>query len=143
MNTNMFKACVFAITAALLFSCTKETVIEKNIVPERQASPQIKDSFSNVNVSQLTLQKSSLGKAFILIPTMTSSGKQPDVNFLKPLIISFEKSGNKIALFNLTEAQLYSTIPSSRLLQTFDVISEDENSVKLNLANGFTSFDAI
>ena len=29
MKTNMFKACVFAITAALLFSCTKETVIEK------------------------------------------------------------------------------------------------------------------
>lgn len=142
MTTNMFKTCVFAVTTVLLFSCTKETVIEKNIVPERQASPQIKDSISNVSVSQLTLQKSSLGKAFILIPTMTSSGKQPDVNYLKPLIISFEKSGGKIALFNLTEAQLYNTIPSSRLLQTFDIVSEDELSVKLNLADGFTSFDA-
>ena len=101
MNTNILKACIFVVTSTLLFSCTKETVIEKNIVPERQASPQIKDSFSNVGASQLTLQKSSLGKAFILIPTLMSSGKQPDVNYLKPLIISFEKSGGKIALFNL------------------------------------------
>ncbi len=139
--TQLTQAFLYALTSLLLLSCTKETVIEKNITPERQATSQIKDSFSDISTNQITISKSSLGKAFILIPTAVSSGQHPDIDYLKPLIISFEKSGSRIALFNLTEDQLYSTIPSSRLLQTFDISSENEKTVTLNLSTGFTSFN--
>lgn len=87
----------------------------------------------------MTLTKKSLGKAFILIPSVRTTGKQPELSYLKPLIISFERMASRLALFNLTDAQLYSTIPAQRLLQSFNVISENETSITFDLGQGFTS----
>ncbi len=125
-----------------IFGCTKETITERSITPARQATPQMSDSVTIDNLNQVKIAKNSLGKAFILIPSMTTSGRQPLVNFLKPLIVSFEKAGDQVALFNLTDEQLYKSVPSSRLLQTFSIVAEDESSILLNLSKGFTSFDA-
>ena len=141
MKTNLNIYLAFCLIAFSL-ACTKETVIEREIVPERKASALIKDSMSVDSNSQMVISKSSLGKAFILIPSMRSSGQHPDLNYLRPLIISFEKSGSRIALFNLTEEQLYDTIPSEKLLQTFSILSETENSLTIGLGKGFTSFDS-
>ncbi len=139
---NLFKSIIAIVVIIFAVGCTKETVTEKTIVPERQANEKLNDSMSVDKSNQITLTKQSLGKAFILIPTAISTGQHPDVNYLKPLIISFEKSGNQVALFNLTEEQLYDTIPSDRLLQTFEVIAETETSIIINLSKGFTSFNA-
>lgn len=136
----IFKPLLYTSLLFIGLSCTKEIVHEK-IIDERQANEKIKVSVINIDANQITFAKSSLGKAFILIPTMTSSGRHPDVNFIKPLIISFEKVGDDVALFNLTEEQLYDTVPSHRLMQTFKVSSENDSSFTIDLGKGFTSFD--
>ncbi len=128
--------------SVLMFGCTKENNTEKIIVSQRQANENIKTAMTVSGENQIVISKSSLGKAFILIPAATTSGQHPDLNYLRPLIISFEKSGNKVALFNLTEEQLYSTIPADKLLQTFKVSSENDSTITLDLGDGFTSFDA-
>ena len=138
---NVPRLCFFVTCSALILGCTKETITERVIAPERQATAQMSDAVTIDSLNQVKIAKTSLGKAFILLPTMTSSGKYPDVNFLKPLIVSFEKAGDQIALFNLTDEQLYNSVPSSRLLQTFNILAEDDSSILLKLSKGFTSFD--
>lgn len=140
----MFKLKILVLSASLTFvACVKEHTIEKTIVPERQAPSDLSQSvtLNPKNSNQIVFSKSSLGKAFILIPSVKSTGRNPDVNFLSPMIVSFEKSGHKVALFNLTQQQLYSTISSDRLLQTFSVISENENSMTIDIDKGFTSLN--
>lgn len=130
--------------AVVTSGCIKEKTIEKQIVAERQASENINDSVNVTGLAgqKLTVTKKSLGKAFILIPSLRTTGKQPQLSYLRPLIISFERMANRLALFNLTDAQLYSTIPAQRLLQSFNIISENETSITFDLGQGFTSLSS-
>lgn len=139
---NSKKWLVVLLPVIFLSGCTVEKVTEKTIAPDRQANPNLQQSISAVSPQQMTFFKASLGKAFILIPTVKNTGHFPDISFLKPMIISFEKSGDRVALFNLTEEQLFDTIPASRLLQTFQIAAENETTLTINLSNGFNSLNA-
>lgn len=130
----------FGLFFIILTSCTKEIHTEKVIVPERTASEKMNDSITLSKDSQIiTLKKEALKKAFILIPSMVEFSHTPTPQFLTPIIISFEKYGDRIALFDLTNEELYKTIQSTRLLQTFRIISENEIEISIDLGKGFTS----
>lgn len=134
---------VFAIVPVVFFACTKETVrTETRIVPERQASPDVRDSLiPNTEEKTIEIQKAALGKAFLLIPTVRSSGRTPEWGDIRPLVVSFERSGNKVGLFRLSSDNVYNTIPTDKLLQSFSIRKETGETLQIDLAQGLRSLD--
>ncbi|KYG64066.1 hypothetical protein AZI86_14780 [Bdellovibrio bacteriovorus] len=132
----------------VLSACTNEFAALKSApvlseVPEvKKAPPEIKQSFSKASVdtcekaSCITIQKKSLGKIFLLIASGKTAGSTPQWYDLKPLVVSFEKSGGKLALLAENYTSIYEEIKTVNLIQTFDVISEDENSVTFDWGGG-------
>ncbi len=128
---------------AFLSSCVKETVIERTPNPARIADQNIDNSIKTDSThNTLILTKDSLNKAFLLMPSYNSTNRTPMPAYLKPMVISFEKAGNRVAIYNLTDEQLYSTLDSNRLLQTFTILSETENEIRIDLDKGFTSLNS-
>lgn len=131
------------LSSFLFFACTKETVrTEIQLIPERQASPIVRESFTpNTEAKTIEVKKSALGKAFLLIPTVRSGGRTPQWGDIKPLVVSFERSGSKIGLFRLTSDNVYSTIPTDKLVQSFSIVKESDESLQIDLAHGLKSMD--
>ncbi len=128
---------------SFLVSCVKETerVVERPVPLEKTANPDIQKSFSKLSANKVTLAKSALEKVFILIPSYIESSRTPSVEYVKPILILFQRNGDRIALFNVTEENLYESISAPHLMQTFKITGETADDVTFNLANGFTSFD--
>ncbi len=128
------------LSSLLLSACTKETVIEKqapaNMLESFNKSPSSACSLA----SCITVQKESLGKIFLLIASGKTAGSTPQWYDLKPLVVSFEKSGNKIALLGENYNSIYEEIRTVNLIQTFDVVSEDEKSVTFDWGQGLKTF---
>jgi len=138
---------VFAVLAlvTLQLSCVKEKTIEKEVVATRQAPESINDSLTIKSQSSsysIEIKKDQLNKAFLLMPIMKTTGKNPDVNLAYSQVVSFEKHGQYVGLYNLTTKQLYSTVDSDILLQTFKVLKETEDSITIDLDKGFTSLSS-
>ncbi|MFN3697581.1 MAG: zinc-dependent metalloprotease [Pseudobdellovibrio sp.] len=148
MSINIRQCLILVIISTGLFSCVNEKTLEKQIVPERQAPNSIDDSLTiktqNNQIGHYTLElkKSELKKAFLLMPILKSTGKNPDVNLAHTQVVSFERHGQKVGLYNLTTTQLYSSIDSNILLQTFQIVSENESTLSLDLDRGFTSISS-
>ncbi|MEN0057390.1 MAG: zinc-dependent metalloprotease [Bdellovibrio sp.] len=127
----------------LLSACTKETTII-----EKQAPESIRESFTAGQgegcdkVSCITLQKASLGKIFLLITSGKTSGSTPQWYDLKPLVVSFEKSGNKVAILGENYNSIYKEIRTVNLIQTFDVVKEDDKTVTFNWGSGLKTLVA-
>lgn len=143
-----FSSLVFVSSVALtLTACTNEfsalkNPVETQIPQERQAPTEIQASFTKAAVdvcekaSCITVQKKSLGKIFLLIASGKTAGSTPQWYDLKPLVVSFEKSGGKMALLAENYTSIYSEIKTVNLIQTFDVISEDQESVTFDWGGG-------
>ncbi|MGZ3802383.1 MAG: zinc-dependent metalloprotease, partial [Bdellovibrio sp.] len=153
MRSKLFQINFSVISVFFIFTitsgCTGSHDNKKNLALQRQAPEKIDKSIqvpsltnNNQSANSIILLKENLGKAFMLMPVMTSTGRNPDETMLSPRIISFEKSGDRIALFNLSAPQLYENMRSERLLQTFPIIEENENSFVVNIGQGFTSLDS-
>ncbi|MCX7979118.1 MAG: hypothetical protein N2578_08955, partial [Bdellovibrionaceae bacterium] len=92
-----------------LSSCAKEKE-KTEIIVERQAPADIRQSMQPTpDGKALALSKSSLGKAFLLVPSARSSSITPEWLDFKPLIVAFERSGSKVALMELAIHNLYKT----------------------------------
>lgn len=136
----------------VLSACNKDQFalnenLTKPFVPkEKQAPLEIQQSFtppaSDVcsKASCITLQKSSLGKIFLLMASGKTAGATPQWYDLKPLVVSFEKSGSKLALLAENYTSIYSEIKTVNLIQTFDVVAETESSVTFDWGGGLKSF---
>ncbi|MGZ3772183.1 MAG: zinc-dependent metalloprotease [Pseudobdellovibrionaceae bacterium] len=139
-----FNKLVF-ITAALLpslflISCTKETVIEKQ-APDNMLKSFAPSAPSACDRSScITVQKSALGKVFLLIASGKTGGSTPQWLDTKPLVVSFEKSGGKIALLGENNQSIYKEIHTVSLIQSFNIVSEDDKSVTFDWADGLKSF---
>lgn len=130
------------ITIILQLGCIKEKTIEKEVVATRQAPESINDSLTiktQSNSYTLEIKKNQLKKAFLLMPILKTTGKNPDVNLAYAQVVSFEKNGSYVSLYNLTTQQLYSTVDSEILLETFKVINETDESITIDLDRGFTN----
>ncbi|GIL17446.1 MAG: hypothetical protein BroJett040_11970 [Oligoflexia bacterium] len=131
---------------ALLFAalisqgCMKETkIIEQQIIPERLAPRDVKESMSVPSETEVVIKKSSLGKTFLLLPNIRTGGRKPQWADFKGILVSFEKSGNQLGLFKLTTDNLYSDIPADNLMQRFTIVSEDQDSIRFDLSKGLQS----
>lgn len=133
------------LSSLVLSACTvkEEKIIEKQApVDMRESfSPQVKsldDECAKKNC--ITIQKSSLGKVFLLIASGKTAGSTPQWYDLKPQVVSFEKSGSKVALLAENYNSIYEEIKTSNLVQTFDVISEDEKAITFDWGAGLKTF---
>lgn len=142
-NTPFVIASLLAILS--LAACTKETIIkEKAInVEAKQAPLNMLETFapsaSNCE-SCITIQKDSLGKIFLLIASGKTSGATPQWYDLKPLVVSFEKSGNRLAILGQNFTSIYSEIQTVNLIQTFEVVAEDAKTITFNWGQGLKTF---
>ncbi len=134
MQTKVFVYLAFAALVALT-GCTKETVIE------RQAPADVTQSFATAG-NQLTIQKDSLNKVFLLMASGKTGGVSPQWLDLKPQVVSFAKdpAGKKLALLEENYSTVYEEIKTQKLLQTFDIVKEDQNSITFNWGSGLSSF---
>ncbi len=109
------------------------------IVKERQASENLAESMqlTATDESTLVLQKSALGKAFLMTPSLVLSKRTPDFNDFKPQIISFERSASRLGMFRLSSNNLYSSIPTDKLLQTFRIVKETSETLTIDISAGF------
>lgn len=135
-----------ALASALIFTgCTKETT---KIIQEKQAPADATKSFSAADpvdcskISCVKIQKSSLGRIFLLIASGVTGGSTPQWYDLKPQVVKFERSGGRIGLIGQNYNSIYEEIPSDNLLQTFAIVAEDDSSITFDVADGFKSFVA-
>lgn len=104
--------------------------INESLKPGAPASPLA------TQYGAIRLRKSSLGKAFLMSPTMVVATNSPILDTLQPLVVSFERSGDQLALFELNLQSFYSELPSTRLLQTFTVLSETDEDILFKWSYG-------
>lgn len=143
MNLNKFVFITAALIPSLfLIACTKETVIEK------QAPDNMLESFNRSatsvckRASCISVQKEALGKVFLLMASGKTAGSTPQWLDVKPLVVSFEKSGGKIALLGENYSSIYSEIHTVNLIQTFDIVSEDDKAITFDWGQGLKTFVA-
>ncbi|WP_374032835.1 zinc-dependent metalloprotease [Bdellovibrio bacteriovorus] len=139
------------LSSTLLSACTQfEAKPLDQIIQAKQAPANSLSTFSNPadipanaackQASCVTIQKSSLGKIFLLMASGITSGMTPQWYDLKPLVVSFEKSGNRLALIGENYNSIYSEIRTVNLIQSFEVISEDATSITFDWGQGLKSF---
>ena len=123
-----------------LFIIQSCTIKKETVITERQAPANISDSLkvqsSHLSKQTVTIKKSSLEKAFMMTPTIIYAERIPQFNDFKPVIVSFERAGNKIGLYRLSSDNIYASIPTDKLLQSFDIITETENEITFDLSAG-------
>lgn len=93
-------------------------------------------SGSRDTTRDLKLKKSSLGKTFMLVPSMKSGDSQ--WTDFSPAIIVFEKSGDSLGLFEV-ENTVYDEIKAESLLGTFKIKEETETEVVFEWTLGLKS----
>lgn len=131
------------LSTLIMTACTTK---EEKIIIEKQAPANMLESFQKSSAdtcdraSCVTLQKESLGRIFLLIASGKTAGSTPQWYDLKPLVVSFEKAGDKLALLAENYNSIYEEIRTVNLVQTFQVVSEDENSVTFDWGAGLKSF---
>lgn len=129
----IIKALVIS-SALLLSACVKERIIE------RQAPTDIRESFNVEKLCEKTnclrMKKASLGKIFLLMSSGRSTGSTPQWTDLKPQLVSFERSGDQVALLEENYQSVYEEISARELVQSFEIVAEDEESVTFNWGHG-------
>lgn len=84
----------------------------------------------------LALQKSSFGKLFLLRATVKSLKNAPSWEDMKPMIVSFQKTGEQIGMFEMDTYATYKVIDTQRLVAQFKVISENDSEVQFEWGDG-------
>ena len=144
MKSNITLVSLLAIPLFFATSCVKERVIEKVVSEDKISQKNVENSISYNQISDtLKIQKDSLGKAFLLSPIVYTTGQAPKPNFIKPMIVGFERYGNRLAVYNYTDEQMYDSIPADKLLQTFNIQKEDDTSISIDFKQGFKSANLI
>ena len=141
------------LSTLLVTGCTNSFKIDE-VLAKKQAPSNMALSFtqaSNLSVEEsaacaksacIKIQKSSLGKIFLLLASGKTSGSTPQWYDLKPLVVSFETSGGRIALLGQNYNSIYEEIQTQNLIQSFRIISEDDSSIVFDWGKGLSSFIA-
>ncbi|WP_413581672.1 zinc-dependent metalloprotease [Bdellovibrio sp. HCB288] len=153
---SVFKS-VFAfgavLTTVLVTGCTNGFDVGP-IIAKKQAPELIVDSFALPktqsteiaarceNATCLTINKSSLGRIFLLIASGKTGGSTPQWYDLKPQVVSFEKYGSRMALLGQNYNSIYEELQTENLIQTFAIIGEDESTITFDWGRGLKSLIA-
>lgn len=124
------------------------------LIEKKQAPKQIVDSFSIPGTQSaeiaaqcekatcLTINKSSLGKIFLLISSGKTGGSTPQWYDLKPQVVSFEKSGSRLAMLGQNYNSIYEELKTESLIQTFRIVGEDTETITFDWDRGLKSLIA-
>ncbi|UYL07976.1 zinc-dependent metalloprotease [Bdellovibrio sp. SKB1291214] len=124
------------------------------LIEKKQAPKQIVDSFSIPGTQSaeiaaqcekatcLTINKSSLGKIFLLISSGKTGGSTPQWYDLKPQVVSFEKSGSRLAMLGQNYNSIYEELQTQSLIQTFRIVGEDTETITFDWGRGLKSLIA-
>lgn len=77
----------------------------------------------------IQLKKSALGKAYLVSTTLTIAWSAPILDHLQPVVVSFERSGNELGMFELNTLAFYNDLPANKLLRTFKIASESDDAI--------------
>ncbi|MBS1972160.1 MAG: zinc-dependent metalloprotease [Bdellovibrionales bacterium] len=130
---------VVAMTLAVaLTACTKT---EKEIVYQYPPKD-VLESFSTATCAKkncVKIAKSSLNKTFLLMISGKSIDTTPQWMDLKPSVVIFQQSGAQVGLFAVSTEAIYGNEDAKNLIQSFDVIADDADSVTFDWGAGITS----
>jgi hypothetical protein len=146
---------VFGAALSILFvtGCTNGFDVNP-LIEKKQAPKQIVDSFSIPGTQSaelaaqcekatcLTINKSSLGKIFLLISSGKTGGSTPQWYDLKPQVVSFEKSGSRLAMLGQNYNSIYEELKTETLIQTFRIVGEDTETITFDWGRGLKSLIA-
>jgi hypothetical protein len=131
-----------ALVLPLVTGCSNNSAVQN--IKGKQAPAQMALNFQKAEdcdqASCITIQKTSLGKIFLLISSGVTGGSTPQWYDLKPQVVSFERSAQKIGLLGQNYNSIYDEIPSVNLIQTFQIINEDDKSITFDWGGGLKSF---
>jgi hypothetical protein len=155
------KVILFTVLSAAFVACSPKKREKPQIHPNQKAPITVQDSFSVGGQSQkgnvttgtgaakdstaaiydypISINKSVLGKAFLVSSSIIDYYIAPRISHLKPKIVTFKKVGKQLAMFELDTMSVYDDIASDKLVQTFEISSENNNSIEFNLKLGFSS----
>ncbi|QLY26468.1 zinc-dependent metalloprotease [Bdellovibrio sp. KM01] len=123
--------------SSLLMACTKETVrVEEKLLPPAKI-----EATATIQKNTISFAKSSLGKLFMLMPIQTKASRAAAPEYLRSLLVSFERNGSRIAVYNRSTDNSQSDIVVDALIQTFEVVSETEDNVTFDIGQGFMSLN--
>lgn len=128
---------VLALTAALA-ACTKT---EKQVVYQYPPADTLQ-SFSTASCAKkncIKINKSSLNKQFLLIISGKSVAAVPEWMDLKPQIVVFQQSGSQVGMFALSTEAIFGNEDAKDLVQSFDIVGEDDTSVTFDWGQGFSA----
>jgi uncharacterized protein DUF4953 len=134
----MKSLCGILILAVALTACTKT---EKEVVYQYPPKD-VLESFSTTTCAQkncIKIAKSSLNKTFLLMISGKSVDVTPQWLDLKPSVVVFQQSGAQVGLFAVASEVIYGNDDAKNLIQSFDIMAEDEDSVTFDWAAGITS----
>ncbi len=130
------KIALLIMTTLAMTACN---IVKKEVhYIEKQSAPaELTESMKlNQSGKKLTLQKSSLEKWFLLMPQIRMGGTTPQWQLLAAQIVYFKQSGNEVGLFQKNNLQAYQQISTDKLIQSFPVASENQDSVTLSWDQG-------
>lgn len=122
-----------------LSACTKET---EKIIIEKQAPTNVLETFSKpaedvcAKASCITIQKSSLGRIHLLLISGKTGGSAPQWYDVKPLVVSFDRAGSKVALLAQNYNSIYENIKTEDFIASFDILSEDDKEITFDWGRG-------
>jgi len=130
-----------AIGLALGFSLLACTKTEKEIVYQNPPADTLK-SFSATTCAKINcikIQKSSLEKTFLLLISGKTNSGTPQWMDLNPSVVIFQKSGSQVGLFSLSPDTIYGVEDAKELIQSFDVLGEDEDTITFDWGHGLNT----
>lgn len=132
----------FLILFLNLVSCqNKESKsFNERVVGERLAPSEISESLRSEtaqNQNRLVIKKSSLGKAFLLVTSLKTPARDSQWSDFAPVLVSFERSANRIAMFELVQ-KIYSAIEPEQLISSFKIISETSDEIQFDFDMGLS-----
>jgi hypothetical protein len=80
--------------------------------------------------NSIKLNKGSLGKLFLLTPSLLVASNVPIIDQSEPKLVTFQQNGNKLALYEVNFDVVYDDFDANKLLQVFDIVAEDAQSLK-------------
>jgi hypothetical protein len=129
------KKILMAVAALSVLACTKH---ETQIVYQNPPSDVLKSFSTDCGKKNcVKLQKDSLDKTFILIVSGKTNEVTPQWMDLKPSAVVFQKTNAQVALFSLNLDTVYGAEDSRELLQSFNILDEDDSSVTFDWGQGF------
>lgn len=109
----------------------------------RDAPVEVRDSFATPadplaqQNGHVVVRKTSLGKAFLMTPSLIVAGSAPSFNLWQASLVMFERAGSRLGLYQINSLTYYQDLPADKILQSFEIVSETETDVVFRWDYGF------